>query len=95
MALFCFPEEPTQPLARSHTNTVWRGGGREVMCLWEKKKSCRWCFIVKTRTKISMSFIITGRQWSHSALTLYCIYTADNNSSGSLLNSGADIRQNI
>lgn len=25
MALFCFPDEPAQPLARSRTNTVWRG----------------------------------------------------------------------
>lgn len=37
MALFCFPDEPAQPLARSQTNTVRRGGGREVMHLWEKE----------------------------------------------------------
>lgn len=35
MALFCFPDEPAQPLARSqYTNTVWReegGGGKGVV----------------------------------------------------------------
>lgn len=45
MALFCFPDEPAQPLARSQTNTVGGGGDREVIRLWEKVMQC---LIVKT-----------------------------------------------
>lgn len=30
MALFCFPDEPARPLARSQTNTEWREGGRDA-----------------------------------------------------------------
>lgn len=47
MALFCFPDEHGQPLARSQTNTVQREDGRrrEVMFLWENKKAFRQCTV--------------------------------------------------
>lgn len=39
MALFCFPDESAQPLARSQTNTVKRvGGEQEVMFVWENER---------------------------------------------------------
>lgn len=55
MALFCFPDESAQPLGRSQTNTVRRGGGREVWCLWEKEKAFRHC-IVKTLEEMNKMF---------------------------------------
>lgn len=45
MALFCFPDELAQPLARSKTNKVWKEGGRDKMCLWEKV--CRDYIVLK------------------------------------------------
>lgn len=51
MALFCFPEEPAWPLPRSYATSVWRGGRREVMCLWEKKESSRCTSLLKENLK--------------------------------------------